>query len=92
MANTDIKTSQLVLASNLDSTDRFVVVRNASNSSLATTNTVSFSTIRSYIAIANTPANSSALTVRGGTLLYDSNYLYIAVANNVVKRVSLQSF
>lgn len=38
-----------------------------------------------------TPANST-ITSTGGTFWYDSNYLYIAVANNVVKRVALSSF
>lgn len=39
----------------------------------------------------NTPANST-ITVTKGTLFYDSDYLYIAVANNTLKRVSLASF
>lgn len=38
-----------------------------------------------------TPANST-VTVTKGTMFYDSNYLYIAVSNNSLKRVSLSSF
>ena len=38
-----------------------------------------------------TPANS-AITIKQGTLMYSNSYLYIAVANNVVKRLSLESF
>lgn len=38
-----------------------------------------------------TPANST-ITVTKGTILFDSNYLYIAVANNSLKRVALSSF
>lgn len=38
-----------------------------------------------------TPANST-ITVKKGTLLFDSDYLYIATANNVLKRVGLSSF
>lgn len=39
-----------------------------------------------------TPANSAALTVTQGTIWFDSTYVYVAVANNVVKRASLTSF
>lgn len=38
-----------------------------------------------------TPANSSA-TVTQGKIWADSNYLYVAVANNTIKRVALSSF
>lgn len=38
-----------------------------------------------------TPANSSISCVRG-QLFYDANYLYVAVANNTLKRVALESF
>lgn len=39
----------------------------------------------------NTPANSS-VTVTRGTIWADTDYLYVAVANNVVKRVALNTF
>lgn len=39
----------------------------------------------------DTPANSTANGV-GGEIKWDSNYLYVATANNVWKRVSLSSF
>jgi len=90
MANTDIKTSALTPASTLANTDLLVVVRSPNSS--PTTNTVTLTTLRSVMTIPYTPANSSALTVLGGTLLYDSTYLYIATANNIVKRVSLSTF
>lgn len=38
-----------------------------------------------------TPANST-ITVTKGTILFDNTYIYIAVANNSLKRVALQSF
>lgn len=38
-----------------------------------------------------TPANST-ITVKKGTLLFDSSYLYIAISNNNLKRVLLSSF
>ena len=44
------------------------------------------------VTFSNTPANSTALTIAGGQIFYDSNYLYVAVANNTVKRVALSTF
>jgi len=39
----------------------------------------------------STPANST-ITVKKGTLMFDTSYLYIATANNTLKRVALSSF
>lgn len=39
----------------------------------------------------STPANST-VTVTKGTIFYDSDYIYVAVANNTLKRVSVTSF
>ncbi len=39
-----------------------------------------------------TPANSSVSSIPTGKIFFDSNYLYIKVANNTIKRVSLSSF
>jgi hypothetical protein len=38
-----------------------------------------------------TPANST-ITITQGRIFYDNDYLYIAVANNTIKRVALSSF
>jgi len=38
-----------------------------------------------------TPANST-ITVRKGTIFFDNSFLYVATANNVLKRISLESF
>jgi len=35
---------------------------------------------------------SSSVNVITGSLWYDSNYLYVAIANNTIKRVALSSF
>ena len=37
------------------------------------------------------PANST-ITVTKGTIFFDTSYLYIATANNTLKRVALSSF
>lgn len=90
MSNTDIKVTELTPTTLLANTDLFIVVR--SPNSTPTTNTFTLNTLRGSLAIANTPANSSALTVLSGTVLYDNNYIYIATANNTVKRAALESF
>lgn len=38
-----------------------------------------------------TPTSSSQ-TITKGSIFFDTNYLYVAVANNTIKRVSLTSF
>lgn len=38
-----------------------------------------------------TPANST-IPVKKGTIMFDSSYLYVATANNTLKRISLSSF
>ena len=38
-----------------------------------------------------TPANST-ITVKKGTLMFDSDYLYVATANNTLKRIALTAF
>lgn len=43
------------------------------------------------IATRKTPANST-ITVTQGTIFYDTDYLYVTTANNIVKRVALNSF
>jgi hypothetical protein len=43
------------------------------------------------IPIANTPANSTITSV-GGDVFTDGSYLYVAVANNSLKRVALSTF
>ena len=38
-----------------------------------------------------TPA-SSTITITKGSIFFDTNYLYVATANNTIKRVALSSF
>lgn len=38
-----------------------------------------------------TPANGT-ITVKKGTIMFDTDFIYIATANNVVKKVSLSAF
>lgn len=40
----------------------------------------------------NTTPSNSTVTVAKGTIWADANYIYVAVANNSIKRVALTSF
>lgn len=45
----------------------------------------------SFVIAIQTPANSS-FTSKAGQLFADADYLYIAVANNTLKRIAFTSF
>ena len=38
------------------------------------------------------PANSTSMVVEKGRVWFDANYVYVATANNVVKRAALSTF
>jgi hypothetical protein len=61
------------------------------NANLVLSNTSLMSANVAIIRNANTPANSS-ITVTRGTIWFDSDFLYVATANNILKRVALESF
>lgn len=74
----------------------FFVVDHTPAGGVANTYTLSAATL-----LANTAANvviqqvavsNSTPSVKKGTMFFDENYLYVAVANNVLKRVALGSF
>jgi hypothetical protein len=51
-----------------------------------------FGNVAANVVIYNaTPANST-ITVKKGTLTFDSDYLYVATANNTLKRIALTAF
>lgn len=90
MANGSIKTSELATASNVASTDRFLVLRDPSGN--ASLRTVTFSIVGSNLLISNSaPANSTANGL-AGEVKFDSTYLYICTANNTWKRLTFESF
>jgi hypothetical protein len=82
----EVKISELPIANSLSSSDRLVFLANpGSNPSVRTITTLNFSNT----IISNTaPANSSS-SGTAGQLAYDSEYLYVCIANNTWGRVSL---
>lgn len=61
---------------------------NATFASFVTANTVTISTLK---LLPSTPV-TNADAVAAGTVWYDTNYMYVAVANNSIKRVALTTF
>jgi len=94
MTNNVKKTSELPTTNSASGSDRVVILKDPAGTPSTRTITVTnlFGNSSANLVIRNiTPANST-INVNAGTIFYDSSYLYIAVANNVLKRVSLQSF
>ena len=90
MANTAKKTSELSVAANVASTDRFLIVRDPTGT--PSTRTVALSTVAANITLSNSaPANSTANGL-AGEVKNDTSYLYICVSNNTWKRITLESY
>jgi len=90
MANTAKKTSELTVAANVATTDRFLIVRDPSGT--PSTRTVTLSTVGANLIRSNSaPANSTANGL-AGEVKYDTSYLYICVSNNTWKRITLESY
>jgi len=88
------KTSELAISNNAVGSDRIVFLKDPAG--VPSTRTITVANLlgnsSANVAIRNaTPANST-INVNSGTIFYDSSYLYVAVANNVLKRINLQSF
>lgn len=90
MADNSKKISELPLATNVASTDRILVLR--SPSSNASVRTINFSDLSANIIVSNSvPANSTSNGLPG-TIRYDSDNVYICVANNTWKKAALSSW
>lgn len=79
---TAVANTKQISANNLFNNSSFNVT--LSNTAILSANTI-------IIRNNQTPANST-ITVSKGTIFFDTDYLYIAVANNTLKRILLTSF
>lgn len=88
----------------LANTDKIVVIFNAANTTTAQTALISvtdfFANVIPIAKVANLniadirsdPANSTVLTITQGQIFFSNAYIYVAVANNTVKRVAISTF
>jgi hypothetical protein len=90
------KVSELTATSSVASNDYLVIVTDTTGTPTTKRVTVNNffgnTSANLYTQKITAPANSIALSVKQGAVFYDSNYLYVAIANNNVKRVLLESF
>lgn len=91
---------ELPVSTALNSTDLFVIVvdpTNTANTKQITASNVfgnsalDLSANSLILAERSTPANSS-ITVTKGSIFFDDSYIYVATANNTLKRIELTSF
>ena len=94
MASVEI--ADLPRANTVSNNDILVIVVNPTT--LEETRSVTIQTLFSNTSIGvlklndlRTPANST-ITIEKGTLFYDTDYFYIATANNEIKRIALEVF
>jgi hypothetical protein len=96
MAEETRSTANLIQRTSANSVDRIVILSdptgNAATATIALSDLYGVNTVGQAISI-TTPASSTSLLVKPGNFLYDGNTLYLAIANNVVRRVgSLSTF
>lgn len=88
MAGQEAKVTEKPLSNTFSASDKLVCVV---NSTVLLVNTATIFANLTIKTTTSTPANSTANALQG-TIWYDSSYLYVAVANNSIKRVALNSF
>lgn len=84
----DTKVSELPIANVTTANDRVVILSYA-NSATPELATYPLENITNLTL--NTPANST-INTSVGSISFDSSYLYVSIANNVIRRIPLQSF
>jgi len=94
MSDRSKKVSELTALSSPAGEDLLLIVDDPSGTPVTKKVTVSslLGNSSANVVIYNaTPANST-ISVKKGTLMFDANYLYVATANNTLKRITLSSF
>lgn len=80
-----------ISAANAVITDLSVSILNVDSTSVNTFTGLNVTVNALVVNNFSTPANST-IAILGGSVFLDNGYLYIATANNVVKRIALESF
>ena len=94
MADKALKISELGAITNPTGDDILVIVNDPTGTPVTKKVTVAnqLGNSSANVVIQNvTPANGT-ITVTKGTIMFDSSFIYIATANNVIKKVALSSF
>lgn len=94
MADKAKKISELTALTTISGDDLLVIVDDPAGTPVTKKVTVAnlLGNSAANVVIQNvTPANGT-ITVKKGTIMFDNDFIYIATANNVVKKVSLSAF
>lgn len=91
VAATAATDSVFVIEVNVGNTSSNSVTKQISVTNLFSNSNLDISANTITLEYNTTPANST-INVVHGRIWYDSDYLYVATANNVVKRVPLEDF
>lgn len=93
------KITELTTANSVLSSDYLVMVTNPTTLAVTKKVTVNnfFSnveilTVNNFIITNNTTPSNSTITISKGKMFYDANYLYLSIADNTLRRISLASF
>jgi hypothetical protein len=95
MANNTVKISEAIACTSPKSTDLMILA--CSNNSQYVTKKTTVNQLVSnldYVIVNKsiTPANNSATGLLTHQFWFDNNYMYVVVANNIIKRVALSDF
>ena len=94
MADKALKISELTALTSISGGDLLVIVDDPTGTPVTKKVTVAnwLGNSSANVVIQNvTPANGT-ITVTKGTIMFDSSFIYIATANNVIKKVALSAF
>lgn len=90
MATETKKVSELAIAANAANSDRILILRDPSiNPSVRTITVANFS---ANIVLSNTVPAGPTSNGTAGTIRYDSNNVYICIANNTWRRAALTTW
>jgi len=94
MSDRSKKVSELTALTAPAGEDLLLIVDDPSGTPITKKVTVSnlFGNVTANVVIYNATVANSTITVKKGTIMFDTSYLYVAVANNVLKRVGLNAF
>lgn len=94
MSDRSKKVTELTTLTSPAGEDLLLIVDDPSGTPITKKVTVSnlFGNSTANVVLYNATVANSTITVKKGTIMFDSSWLYVAVANNVLKKVGLESF
>ena len=94
MADKAKKISELTALTSISGGDLLVIVDDPTGTPVTKKVTVAnlLGNSSANVVIQNVTPSNGTITVTKGTIMFDSSFIYIATANNVIKKVALSAF